>query len=75
MHTSFKNIKTLMCSYYALHVSGTLAPIIRSFLILHKQPPVTVCHWVGCVFQLWSVTTVAKGTVVTDQTETCRDKC
>jgi hypothetical protein len=60
MHTSLKIIKTLLCSYSALHVSGTLAPIIRSLLILHKQPPVTVCRWVGCVFQLWSVTTVAK---------------
>jgi hypothetical protein len=42
MHNSFKNIKTLLCSYSALYVSGTLAPIIRSLLILHKQPPVTV---------------------------------
>jgi hypothetical protein len=29
-------------SYSALHVLGTLAPIIRSLLILHIQPPVTV---------------------------------
>jgi hypothetical protein len=46
-------------SYSALHVSGTLAPIIRSLIILHIQPPVTVCRWVGCIFQLWCVTTVA----------------
>jgi hypothetical protein len=59
MHSSLKNIKTLLYSYSALHVSGTLAPIIRSLLILHIQPPVTVCHWVGCIFQVWSVTTVA----------------
>jgi hypothetical protein len=39
------------------NVSGTLAPVIRSLLILHIQPPVTVCRWVGCIFQLWSVTT------------------
>jgi hypothetical protein len=67
MHNSFKIIKTLLYSYSALHVSGTLAPIIRSLLILHVQPPVAVCRWVGCIFQLWSVTTVAKVTVVTDQ--------
>jgi hypothetical protein len=59
MHNSLKIIKTLLYSYSALHVSGTLAPIIRSPLILHIQPPVTVCRWVGCIFQLWSVTTVA----------------
>jgi hypothetical protein len=59
MHNSLKTIKTLLYSYSALHVSGTLAPVIRSLLILHIQPPVTVCHWVGCIFQLWSVTTVA----------------
>jgi hypothetical protein len=59
MHTSLKIIKTLLYSYSALHVSGTLAPIIRSLLILHIQPPVIVCRWVGCVLQLWSVTTVA----------------
>jgi hypothetical protein len=63
MHNSPKIIKTLLYSYSALHVSGTLPPIIRSVLILHIQPPVTVCRWVGCIFQLWSVTT----TVVTDQ--------
>jgi hypothetical protein len=60
MHTSLKITKALLYSYSALHVSGTLAPIIRSLLILHIQPPVTVCRWVRCVFQLWSVTTVAK---------------
>jgi hypothetical protein len=60
MHNSLKIIKTLMYSYYALHVLGTLALIIRSLLILHIQPPVTVCRWVGCIFQLWCVTTVAK---------------
>jgi hypothetical protein len=59
MHTSLKIIKTLLYSYSALHVSGILAPIIRSLLILHIQPLVTVCRWVDCVFQLWSVTTVA----------------
>jgi hypothetical protein len=64
MHNSLKIIKTLLYSYSALHVSGTLAPIISSFLILHIHPPVTVCRWVGCIFQLWSV---AKATVVTDQ--------
>ena len=57
MHNSLKIIKTLLYSYSALHVSGTLAPIIRSLLILLIQPPVTVCRWVGCIFQLWSVTT------------------
>jgi hypothetical protein len=59
MHNSLKIIKTLLYSYSALHVSGTLAPIIIRLLILHMQPPVTVCRWVGCIFQLWSVTTVA----------------
>jgi hypothetical protein len=59
MHNSLKIIKTLLYSYSALHVSGTFAPIIRSLLIQHIQPPVTVCR-VGCIFQLWSVTTVAK---------------
>jgi hypothetical protein len=59
MHNSLKIIKPLLYSYSALHVSGTLAPIIRSLLILLIQPPVTVCRWVGCIFQLWSVTTVA----------------
>jgi uncharacterized protein with PQ loop repeat len=60
MHNSLKNIKTLLYSHFALHVSGILASIIRSLLILHIQPPVTVCRWVGCIFQLWCVTTVAK---------------
>jgi hypothetical protein len=59
MHNSLKIIKTLLYYYSALHVSGTLAPIITSLLILHIQLPVTVCRWVGCIFQLWSVTTVA----------------
>jgi hypothetical protein len=59
MHNSLKIIKPLLYSYSALHVSGTLAPIIRSLLILHIQPPVTVCCWVGCIFQLLSVTAVA----------------
>jgi hypothetical protein len=63
MHNSLKITKTLLYSYSALHVSGTLAPIIRSLSILHIQPPVTVCRWVACVFQLWSVTTVAIATV------------
>jgi hypothetical protein len=67
MHNSLKIIKTLLYSYSALHVSGTLTPIIRSLLILHIQPPVTVCRWVGCIFQLWSVTTVGFATVVTHQ--------
>jgi hypothetical protein len=58
MHNSLKIIKTLLYSYSALHVSGTLAPIIRILLILHIQPPVTVCRWVSCIFQLCSVTTV-----------------
>jgi hypothetical protein len=47
MHNSLKIIKTLLYSYSALHVSGTLAPIVRRLLILHMQPPVTVCRWVG----------------------------
>jgi hypothetical protein len=64
MHNSLKIIKTLLCSYSALHVSGTLAPIIRSLLILHIQPPVTACRWVGCILQLWSVTTVAIGSQI-----------
>jgi hypothetical protein len=81
MHTSLKIIKTLLYSYSPLHVSGSIAPIIRSLLILYIQPPVTVYRWGGCIFQLWSVTTVAfvclwggitphrhtKATVVTDQ--------
>jgi hypothetical protein len=51
MQNSLKIIKTLLYSYPALHVSGTLAPIIRSLLILHIQPPVTVCRWVSlCLF-------------------------
>jgi hypothetical protein len=58
MHNSLKIINTLLYSYSALHVSGTLVSIIRSFLILHIEPPVTVCRLVGCIFQLWSVTTV-----------------
>jgi hypothetical protein len=72
MHNSLKSIRTLLYSYSALHVSGTLAPIIRSLPILHIQPPVTVFRWVGCIFQLSSVTTVAFvchtiATVVTEQ--------
>jgi hypothetical protein len=67
MHNSLKIIKNLSYYYSALHVSGTLAPIIRSLLILHTQPPVTVYRWVGCIFQLSSVTTVAIATVVTDE--------
>ena len=31
MHSSLKIIKNLLYSYFALHVSGTLAPIFRSF--------------------------------------------
>jgi hypothetical protein len=58
MHNSLKIIKTLLYSHSALHVSGTLVPIIRSLLILHIQPPVTVCRWVGCIFEFLSVTTV-----------------
>jgi hypothetical protein len=65
MHNSLKIIKTLLYYYSALHVSGTLAPIIRSFLILHIQPPVTVCRWIGCIFELWPVTT-------SHRPETCR---
>jgi hypothetical protein len=49
MHNSLKIIKTLLYSYSAIHVSGTLAPIIRSILILHIQPPVTVYRWVCCI--------------------------
>jgi hypothetical protein len=59
MHNSLKIIKTLLYSYSALHVSGTLAPISRSLLILHIQPPETVCRWVCCIFQLWPVTTLS----------------
>jgi hypothetical protein len=66
MHNSLKIIKTLLYSYSFLYVSGILAPIIRSLLILHIQSPFTVCRWVGCVFHLWSVSTVAFATVVTD---------
>jgi hypothetical protein len=73
MHNSLKIFKTLLCSYSALHVSGTLAPINRSLLILHIQPPVTVCRWVGCNFQLWSVTTVAIATVVPARPRTQHD--
>jgi hypothetical protein len=67
MHNNLKIIETLLYSYSTLHVSGALAPIIRSLLILHIQPPVIVCRWVGCILQFWSVTTVAFATVVTDQ--------
>jgi hypothetical protein len=56
MYNTLKIIKTFLYSYSALHVSGNLAPIIRSLLILHIQPPVTLCRWVGCIFQLWTVT-------------------
>jgi hypothetical protein len=56
MHNSLKIIKTLLYSYSALHISGTFSRIIRSVLILHIHPPVTVCPWCGCIFQLWSVT-------------------
>jgi hypothetical protein len=56
MHNSLKIIKSLLYSYSAVHVSGILAPIIGSLLILHIQPLVTVYRWVGCIFQLWSVT-------------------
>jgi hypothetical protein len=56
MHNSLKIIKIWLYSYSALHVSGTLAPIIRSLIIQHIQPPVTVCRWVGCFFQLPVVT-------------------
>jgi hypothetical protein len=55
LHNSLKIIKILLYSS-ALDVSGTLAPIIRSHLILHIQSLVTVCRWVGYIFQLWSVT-------------------
>jgi hypothetical protein len=61
MHNSLKIIKTLFYSYSALYVPGTLAPIIRSLLTLHIRPPVTVCRWVGCFFQLWPVTTNRPG--------------
>jgi hypothetical protein len=67
IHNSLKIIKTLLYYHSALHVSGTLAPIVRSLLILYIRPPVTVCLWVCCIFQLWSVTTVAIATVMTDQ--------
>jgi hypothetical protein len=36
MHNSLKIIKSLLYSYSALHVSGTLAPIIRSLLIFYS---------------------------------------
>jgi hypothetical protein len=68
MHSSLKIIKTLLYSYSASHVSGTLAPIIRSLLILHIQPPVTVCCWVGCIFQLWSVTVCSDRSKLEDTT-------
>src|SRR5215475_7609881 len=55
-----KSLTPLLYPYSAIHVSGTLAPIIRSLPILHIQPPVTVCRWVGCIFQLWSVTSDSK---------------
>jgi hypothetical protein len=60
MYIRLKIIKTLLYFYSAPRVSGTLAPIIRSLPILHIQPQVTVCRWVGCVFQLWSVTTFSE---------------
>jgi hypothetical protein len=58
MHSSLKIIKSLLYSYSALHISGTLAPIIRSLLIMHIQPPVTcvvglVCH--GVTDQSWKI--------------------
>jgi hypothetical protein len=59
MHTSLKIIKTLLYSYSALHVSGIIAPIIRSLLILHIQPPVTyqlkhfVCIRIMCLYTFY----------------------
>jgi hypothetical protein len=45
MHTSPKIIKTLLYSYSALHVSGTLAPIIRSLSIVTTVSVVTDQDW------------------------------
>jgi hypothetical protein len=77
MHNSLKIIETLMYPFSALHVSGTFEPIIRSLLILHIKTPVNVCRWVGCIFKLWSVTTVAFvclwGGITAPQTQTHRD--
>jgi hypothetical protein len=51
MHTSLKILKTLCIltcfRYSCTHHQGPPT--------LHLQLPVTVCCWVGCVFQLWSV--------------------
>jgi hypothetical protein len=58
MHNSLKIIKTLLY-YSALHVSGTLAPIIRSFLILHIQPPVTYqLKHIFCFQIMWMYVTI-----------------
>jgi hypothetical protein len=67
MHNSLKIIKTLLYFYSTLHVLGPLAPIIRSLLILHIQPPVTMCRWVGCILQLLSVSTATNAAVVTNR--------
>jgi hypothetical protein len=56
MHISFKIIKFISL-YAARHVSDTIVPIIRSFLLLHMQSLVTVCCWVGCFLQPCSVVT------------------
>jgi hypothetical protein len=55
MHTSLKIFKL----YLFLHCCtcfGHSCAHHQEPLTLHLQPPVTVCRWVGCVFQLWSVT-------------------
>jgi hypothetical protein len=44
-------------SAYTASSQGDWRPIIRSLLILHIKPPVTVCCWVGCFFLLWTVVT------------------
>src|SRR5215475_5248354 len=79
MHNSLKIIKTLLYSYIALHVSGTLAPIIRSLLILAFATVVTDQSWKiqptqrhtvtgGCMCRIRRLLMMgAFATVVTDQ--------
>jgi hypothetical protein len=47
MHISFKIIKYFISLYAARHVSDTIVPIIRSFLLLHMQSLVLVWCWVA----------------------------
>jgi hypothetical protein len=58
MHTSLKILRTLFI-LTPLYMFWHSCVHHQEPLTLHLQPPVTLCRWVGCIFQLWSVTTVA----------------